>query len=203
MSYEFFEYNFLCNVARAQVAQASCTVDWLAKGIRLTFWREMADRVWTNGAEAAPKLNRGLHNADGGPAVNAREPRAISSRRCRGQSLAIGSVDLLGFNFGQLFKGLRHALHPIGMVLLDQGLVGLFNFLDRSRLGNAENANPILIVLERVGCRKEILSGSNIGFVNRLSRPDIGEIRKYAELKAVLPAQTITSDIINQRRGEG
>src|SRR5262249_55702520 len=115
---------------------------------------------------------------------------------------AVSNIDLLGFNFGQLLKGMRHTLHAIGMILFDQRLVGLFNFLDCSGLGNAEDADPVLIALEREGCRNEIFGGSNIELVYGFSRPDIGEISEYAEFKAVLPAQTITSDIINQRRSD-
>src|SRR5215472_2976087 len=134
------------------------------------------------------------------PGVNVRASRGhISSGRCRAQGLAVSSVDFLGFNFGQLLKGMRHTLHAIGMILFDQRFVGLFNFLDRSGLGNAEDTDPVLVALEVEGCRNEILGGSNIGLVYGFSRPDIGEIREYAEFKAVVPAQTIASDIINQR----
>ena len=60
----------------------------------------------------------------------------LSGRR-RAQGLAIGRVYFLGFNFGQLLKSLRQALHPIGMILFDQCFVDL---LDGCRLGNSENA---------------------------------------------------------------
>ena len=80
--------------------------------------------------------------------------------------MAIGRVDLLGFNFGQLFKSLRHALYPIRMVLFDQRFVGFFNFLDCGRLGNSENPDPVFFVLGIAGRRRYFLTGGNIGFVD-------------------------------------
>src|SRR5215472_15931392 len=140
MSYEFFAYNFRCDVVHAHAAQASCTVDWLAKGISGTVSaRHGLSGVWL--MEPMPRQNS---IAVGKPKWQPWGQRRrvlghLSSGRCRAQSLAVSSVDLLGFNFGQLLKGMRHTLHAIGMILFDQRLVGLFDFLDRSGLGNAED----------------------------------------------------------------
>jgi hypothetical protein len=83
------------------------------------------------------------------------------SRRCRAQGLAICRVDSLGFNFGQLLKSLRHALHPIGMVLFDQRFVGFLNLCDCGRLGNSENTNPVFIALDVGGRRSGLLTVGN------------------------------------------
>src|SRR5215472_6662222 len=68
MSYEFLAYNFRCDVVRAHAAQASCTVDWLARGIGgYRFGATWLIGLKANGADAASKLNRRLENPKGGP----------------------------------------------------------------------------------------------------------------------------------------
>jgi hypothetical protein len=86
--------------------------------------------------------------------------------------LSISGIDLFGFRLGQVFKRLRHALHPIRVILLDQAFIGAFHLFNRRRIGNAENMNPTFIAERSLDLRLA-LAILKLAFIDGPVRPNI------------------------------
>jgi hypothetical protein len=86
--------------------------------------------------------------------------------------LSISGIDLFGFQLGEVFKRLRHALHPIRVILLDQAFIGPFHFFNCRCFGNAENVNPAFIAERGLDLRLAFPS-LKLAFIDGPVRPNI------------------------------